>query len=69
MPKNCSLKLKIALSISPQCSSLGYNITKHGTHMDEGKVEAVKNWPIPTNIKELQFFLGFANFYQHLIQN
>lgn len=37
--------------------------------MDQGKVEAVKNWPLPTSIKELQQFLGFAYFYRKLISN
>ncbi|XP_048048359.1 uncharacterized mitochondrial protein AtMg00860-like [Megalobrama amblycephala] len=37
--------------------------------MDEGKVAAIKNWPIPTTVKELQRFLGFANFYRRFIQN
>ncbi len=30
--------------------------------MDESKVHAVLNWPLPSTIKELQRFLGFANF-------
>lgn len=37
--------------------------------MDEGKVTAVRNWPVPKNIKELQHFLGFANFYRCFIQD
>ncbi len=32
--------------------------------MDESKVHAVLDWPLPSNIKELQRFLGFANFYR-----
>ncbi|KAK3506499.1 hypothetical protein QTP70_003045 [Hemibagrus guttatus] len=36
--------------------------------MDERKVTAVKDWPIPTSVKELQKFLGFANFYRRFIQ-
>ncbi len=35
--------------------------------MDQRKVEAVKNWPQPTTIKEMQRFLGFANFYRRFI--
>lgn len=36
--------------------------------MDQDKVTAITNWPIPTKIKDLQQLLGFANFYQRLIQ-
>ncbi len=48
---------------------LGYHIDQYGIKMDEGKVTAIRNWPIPTSIKELQRFLGFANFYRRFIQN
>ncbi len=30
--------------------------------MDEGKVEAISSWPLPSTIKELQRFLGFSQF-------
>uniref|UniRef100_A0A9J8BTX3 ribonuclease H n=1 Tax=Cyprinus carpio carpio TaxID=630221 RepID=A0A9J8BTX3_CYPCA len=53
----------------PSVQFLGYNINSSGIRMDEGKVNAVRDWPIPTTIKELQRFLGFANFYRHFIQN
>ena len=36
--------------------------------MDKEKVEAIKKWPEPKNLKEVQAFLKFANFYQKLIQ-
>ncbi|KAK3549568.1 hypothetical protein QTP86_004972 [Hemibagrus guttatus] len=36
--------------------------------MDERKVTAIKDWPIPTSVKELQRFMGFANFYHRFIQ-
>ncbi|KAF7702410.1 hypothetical protein HF521_001693, partial [Silurus meridionalis] len=35
--------------------------------MDERKVAAVQDWPVPASIKELQRFLGFANFYRRFI--
>ncbi|XP_048030328.1 uncharacterized protein LOC125257720 [Megalobrama amblycephala] len=37
--------------------------------MDERKVESITNWPEPTTIKELQRFLGFANFYRQFIKD
>ncbi len=48
---------------------LGYIIDNGGIRMDEGKVSAIKNWPVPTTIKELQSFLGFSNFYRRFIHN
>ncbi len=48
---------------------LGYHIDSGGIRMDEGKVEAIKTWPKPSTIKELQRFLGFSNFYHRFIQN
>ncbi|KAK3550597.1 hypothetical protein QTP70_000680 [Hemibagrus guttatus] len=36
--------------------------------MDEKKVTAVRDWPTPTSVKELQRFLGFANFYRRFIK-
>ncbi len=42
---------------------LGYHISHEGVKMDETKVKAVTEWPQPNTIKELQRFLGFANFY------
>ncbi len=32
-------------------------------------MEAIRTWPIPSTIKELQRFLGFSNFYRRFIQN
>ena len=33
------------------------------------KVKAVKKWKTPTKIKEVESFLGFANFYRQFIKN
>lgn len=48
---------------------LGYNNSPEGIQLHVGKVEAVQSWPFSTTIKELQCFLGFANFYHRFIQN
>jgi hypothetical protein len=36
--------------------------------MDPAKVAGVAEWPIPTNKKEVQSFLGFTNFYRRFIE-
>ncbi|KAI2644730.1 Transposon Tf2-6 polyprotein [Labeo rohita] len=48
---------------------LGYMISPEGVAMDESKVNAVRNWPLPKTLKELQRFLGFSNFYRRFIRN
>ncbi|KAK3536465.1 hypothetical protein QTP86_013153 [Hemibagrus guttatus] len=48
---------------------LGYVISRHGVEMDVVKVQAVTEWPAPNSVRELQRFLGFANFYRRFIRN
>ena len=36
--------------------------------MEDERIEAVKNWPEPTSVRDIQVFIGFANFYQRFIQ-
>jgi len=37
--------------------------------MDEGRVATIQEWPVPTCYKDVQVFLGFANFYRRFIYN
>ena len=48
---------------------LGVIISPKGVAMDKGKVDVILAWPAPRNVKELQSFLGFANFYRRFIDN
>lgn len=47
----------------------GYIIAQGQLHMDPDKVRAVTEWPAPSNLKQLQRFLGFAHFYTCFIRN
>src|SRR5882724_11223932 len=42
-------------------------VTPTGISMDTAKTDAVSVWPTPTNLKAVQAFLGFANFYRRFI--
>ena len=44
-------------------------VGKGQVQMEQDKVKVVKEWKVPTKIKEVESFLGFANFYQRFIQN
>ena len=46
---------------------LGYIIANQKISMDPKKVAAILNWPIPSNVKELEAFLGFCNFYRSFL--
>ena len=47
-------------------SFLGHVISKEGVQVDPKKVEAVSNWPRPTNVTEIRSFLGMARYYRRL---
>jgi hypothetical protein len=47
---------------------LGFIISTTGTKMDPAKITTIQEWPQPQNVKDVQSFLGFANFYRHFIK-
>ena len=46
---------------------LGFILTKDGLTMDPRKVQVIMDWPEPRKVKDVQSFLGFANFYRRFI--
>jgi hypothetical protein len=37
--------------------------------MAEDKIEAIKEWQAPRSLRDVQSFLGFANFYERFIKD
>ena len=48
---------------------LGLVITPGGLKMQDKKVATIHDWEDPENVKDVQSFLGFANFYRRFIFN
>ena len=69
--KDENLHLKITKSTfeTQEVNFLGYKI-KNGQYSPcPVKTVAIKDWPVPTNLKELRSFIGFCNFYRMFIAN
>ncbi|KAM5353667.1 hypothetical protein ACJ41O_000317 [Fusarium nematophilum] len=47
---------------------LGHIISHNEIRMDPKKLSAVRDWKEPNNVKEVQAFLGFANYYRKFLK-
>ena len=48
---------------------LGMIIEEGRISMDPVKLGGIRDWPTPTTVKQVQFFLGFGNFYRKFISH
>ena len=46
---------------------LGMIVTTNGIEIDAEKIEAIQKWEASSSVKDVQAFLGFANFYRRFI--
>ena len=61
-PEKCKWKVR-------EMEFLGIVISPKGVEIQREKVEGVLNWPAPRNVKEVQKFLGLANYYRRFIKD
>ena len=66
---NLYLKLEKCKFEKDSMEYLGMIICPGEVQMDPGKVTAVKDWPTPTTLKEVQAFIGFTNFYRRFTKD
>ena len=61
-PEKCRWKVR-------EVEFLGVVIRPKGVEIQKEKVDGVLNWPAPRNVKEVQKFLGLANYYRRFIKD
>jgi hypothetical protein len=47
---------------------LGHVISDEGIIVDPTKVEAIMEWPAPTNVPEVRSFMGLAGYYRRFVE-
>ena len=60
-PEKCKWKVR-------EVEFLGVVIGLEGIKMEKGKVKGVLEWPTPKCVKDVQKFLGLANYYRRFIE-
>ena len=64
---NLKIKPKKCQFFDTSILFLGHILLAKGISANPEKIEKVKTWPVPKNIKEVQSFLGLASYYRWFI--
>jgi translation initiation factor IF-2 len=66
---NLFLKVKKCEFCQTRIKYLGMIIEEGRISMDAVKLGGIRDWPVPTMLKQTQSFLGFGNFYRKFISH
>ena len=58
------LKVKKCLFLREEVPYLGHVVTEHGIKSDPGKINTVKQYPVPVDATQVRQFLGLTLYYR-----
>ena len=64
---NLKIKPKKSFFFQSKVLFLGHILSKDGISPNPDKIQKVKDWPVPTNAKEVHSFLGLASYYRRFV--
>jgi len=53
----------------PKLEYLEHILSRRGVEVDPEKIRAIKQWPVPTNVREVRGFLGLTGYYRRFVQH
>jgi hypothetical protein len=62
-------KFSMCMFLRKELNYLGHVISGEGISVDRSKIEAVKDWATPKDLKKLRSFLGLCNYYRRFLRN
>ena len=66
---NLQLKISKCTFYAKEFEYLGHIISKDGMRANPRKIEVVKNYPVPTTVKQIQKFLGLCSYFRRFVKN
>lgn len=66
---NLQLKISKCNFFAKQFEYLGFMVSADGIGVNKARVEAIREFPTPKNVKHVQSFLGLINYYRRFIKD
>ena len=66
---NLKLKPKKCHLFQHETVFLGHLVTQEGMKVNPDNISKVQDWPVPQNVREVESFLGFANYHRQHIRD